>query len=144
MLLIDEIKASSSITEFQRNFFKSLDRYDIHDVKGVRLLTKLRLKFSALIDHCFRIRLDCLTPLCNCGVEKEDNEHYLLHRLKFDLMRADLFDQLSEIPTLDIDGMNSKILCSLLSYECSQLDSVNNRMILDASISYIKKKKHFQ
>ena len=45
---------------------------------------------------------------------------------------------------LDIDGMNSKILCSLRLYGCSQLDNVTNRMILDDSISYINKTKRFQ
>ena len=82
--------------------------------------------------------------MCDCGAEKEDNECYLLHRPKFDLIHADLFGQLSEIPALDIDGINSKILCSLLLYGCSQLDNVTNRMILDAAISYIKKTKRFQ
>ena len=82
--------------------------------------------------------------MCNCGAAKEDNEHYLLHCPKFDLIRAYLFGQLSEIPALDIDGMNSKILCSLLLYGCSQLDTVTNRMILDATISYIKKTRRFQ
>ena len=84
------------------------------------------------------------STMCNCGAEKEDNEHYLLHCPIFDLTRADLFGQLSEIPALDIYGMNSKILCSLLLYGCSQLDNVTNRMILDSTVSYIKKTKRFQ
>ena len=75
--------------------------------------------------------------MCNCGAEKEDNEHYLLHSPKFDSMRADLFCQLSEILALDIDGMNSTTLCTLLLYGSSKLDNSTNRMILDASI-YIK------
>ena len=59
-------------------------------------------------------------------------------------MRADLFGQLSEIPALDIVGMNSITLCSLLLYGCSQLGNITGRMILDSSISYIKKTKRFQ
>ena len=148
-LLSDEIEDSLTITEFKRKLLAIIrplgkSCYDIHDIKGVTLLTKLCLKFSALKDTCFRHRLDCLTPMCNCGAEKENNEHYLLHCPNFDLMRADLFGQLTEIPALDIDGMNSKILCSLLLYGCSQLDNVTNRMILDASVSYINKTKRFQ
>ena len=148
-LLSDEIKNAVSIAEFKRKLLaiirplgKSI--YGIHDIKGVTFLTKLRLKFSALKDHCFRHKLDCLTPMCNCGAEKEDNEHYLLHCPKFDSMRADLFCQLSEIPALDIDGMNSKTLCTLLLYGSSKLDNLTNRMILDASILYIKTTKRFQ
>ena len=71
--------------------------------------------------------------MSNCGIDKEDNEHYLLHCPKFDSMRADLLGQLSEIPALDIDCMNSTTLCSLLLYGSSQSDNVTNRMILDAS-----------
>ena len=148
-LLSDETKDSLSITEFKRKLLAIIrplgkSSYDIHDIQGVTLLTKLRLKFCALKDHCFRHRLDCLIPMCTCGAEKENNDHYLLHCLKFDLIRADLFGHLSEIPALDIDGMNSKILCSLLLYGCSQLDNVTNRMILGATISYIKKTRRFQ
>ena len=82
--------------------------------------------------------------MCNCGAEREDNEHYLPHYPMFDSMRADLFGQLSEIPALESDGMNSNTICSLLLYGCSQLDGATNRMILDATISYIKKPKRFQ
>ena len=145
----DEIKDALSITEFNRKLLaiiKQLGKscYGIHDIKGVTLLTKLRLKFSILKDHCFRHRLDCLTPIYNCGAEKEHNEHFFLHCPKFDLMRTDLFGQLSEIPALDIGGMNSNTLRSLLLYGCSQLDNVTYRMIVDVSISYIKKTKRFQ
>ena len=56
-LLSDEIKDSLSITEFKRKLLAIIRQfgkssYDIHDIKGVALLTKLRLKFSALKDHC--------------------------------------------------------------------------------------------
>ena len=103
------------------------------------LLTKLCLKFSALKNHCFWHRLNCLTPMCNYGAEREDNKHYLLHCPKFDSMHVDFLCQLSEILAMDIDGMNSKTLCSLLLYGCSQLDNITNRVILIASISYSKK-----
>ena len=59
-------------------------------------------------------------------------------------MHAELFGQLSEIPAFDINGMNSTTLCSLVLYDSSQVDIVTNRMILDATISYIKTTKRFQ
>ena len=70
--------------------------------------------------------------MCNCGAEKEDNKEYLVHCPTFEVMRADLFGHLSEMPALDIVSMNSKILCSILLYGWSQLDNVTDRMILDA------------
>ena len=83
-LLSDETKDPLSITKFKRKLLAIIrplgkSSYDTHGIRGVTLLTKLRLKFSAIKDHCFRHRLDFLTPMCNCGAEKEDNEHYLLH-----------------------------------------------------------------
>ena len=56
-LLSDEIKDYLSITEFKRKLLAIIRQfgkssYDIHDIKGVALLTKLRVKFSALNDHC--------------------------------------------------------------------------------------------
>ena len=106
--------------------------------------TKDSLSITEFKRKLLRHRLDCLTPMCNCGAEKEANEHFLLPCLKSDLMRANLFGQLSEIPALDIDGMNSNTLCSLLLYGCSQFDNLTNRMILDASILYTQKTKRFQ
>ena len=111
-VLSDDIKDALSITEFKRKLLAIIwplgkSSYDTHDIQGVTLLTELCLNFNALNDHYFRHRLDCLAPMCNCGAEKEDNEHYLLQCLKFDSMRADLFGQLSVIPALDSDGMNS-------------------------------------
>ena len=49
------------------------------DIEGVRYLTKLRLRFSLLNEQKFRHGFDSLTPLCACGMDKEDNEHFFLH-----------------------------------------------------------------
>ena len=62
-LLSGEIKDSLASTEFKRKLLAIIRPlgqycYDIHDIKGVTLLTKLRLKFRRLKDHCFRHRLD--------------------------------------------------------------------------------------
>ena len=45
----------------------------------------------------------------------EDNEHFLLHCPQFDVMRQDLFGQLSVIPGLNID-LDDKPLCDLLLF----------------------------
>ena len=43
--------------------------------------------------------LDCNEKIA----DKEDNEHFLLHCPQFDLMRQDLFEQLSVIPGLNVN-----------------------------------------
>ena len=78
-LLSDAINDSLTITELRCKLLAIIRPLgksccDIHESRGVTLLTKLCMNFSALKDHCFRHRLDCLTPMCTCGAEKEDNE----------------------------------------------------------------------
>ena len=53
--------------------------YNIYDIFGIKLLTRLRVNFSPLNEHRFRHNFDCLSPICICGTGKEDNEHYLLN-----------------------------------------------------------------
>ena len=89
--------------------------YNISDIEGVRLLTKLRLNFSVLNEHKFRNNFHSLTPFCVCGTDKEDNKHFLLRCPLFDSMRLDLFDQLSEIPVLNVN-LDDKYLCDLLLF----------------------------
>ena len=116
--------------------------YNITDIEGVRLLTKLRLKFSVLNEHKFRHNYYSLTPFCVCGTDKEDNEHFLLHYPLFDSMRLDLFDQLSEIPVLNVN-LDYKSLCDLLLFGDSHYNVIINRIILEATILFIKNTKIF-
>ena len=86
--------------------------YNIHDIFGIKLLTRLRVSFSPLNEHRFRHNFDCLSI---CGTGKEDNEHYLLHCPQFTTQRQDLLGQVSDVG-YDVASMNSKDLCHLLLY----------------------------
>ena len=113
--------------------------YGIRDIIGIRRLTKLRVEFSALNEHRFRHNFNCVSPLCLCGIGNEDNAHFLLHCHQFQEMRIDLLGQLSEIPGLDLTNMDSKALCELLLYGSPQLTIIDNRIILEATISFINR-----
>ena len=95
-----------------------------------------------LNEHKFRHNFDSLTPLCACGIENEDNEHFLLHCPQFHLMRQNLFGQLYHIPGL-ILNLDDKPLCELLLFGDTQLNVASNRKILEATISFIKDTKRF-
>ena len=88
--------------------------------------------------HCF----DSLTPSCACGTDKADNEHFLLQCPQFDSMRQDLFDQLSEVPGLNVD-LDDKLLCDMLMFGDSKNVVIINRIILEAKTSFIKNTKRF-
>ena len=53
-------------------------------------------------------------------------------------MRTDLFGQLADVPGLDITSMDSKDLGELLLYGTSDLNVVENTMIIEATISFIE------
>ena len=74
--------------------------------------------------------------------DMEDNEHFLLHCPQFDVMRQDLFGQLPVIPGLNID-LDDKPLCDSLLFGDSMNSVIINRIILEATISFIKNTKKF-
>ena len=79
----------------------------------------------------------CVSPLCLCGMGNEDNTHFLLHCNRFYEMRCDLLCQLSEIPGLDLTNIDSGALCELLLYGNPKLTIIDNRIILEATMSLI-------
>ena len=116
-----DIRNSTSIAEFKRKLQGIIrpaqkPTYSIHDIAGIRLLTKLRLNFSALNEHKFRHNFECLDPICACGTGKEDNEHFLLHCPLFELQRRDLLGQLGDLPGIDIVSLDSETICKLLLF----------------------------
>ena len=54
---------------------------------------------------------------------------------QFDLTRADLFGQLSEVPALNTDDIRATTLFSLFLYGSSHLNIITNLMILDTIVS---------
>ena len=98
---------------------------------------KLCVELSVLNEHRFCHNFDSVSPLCLCGLCNEDNAHFLLHCHRCHEMRCDLLNRLSEIPGLDLANMDSKALCELLPYGSPQLTIIDNRMILEATLSFI-------
>ena len=64
-----------------KDFFslKQKSSFAMHDPAGVKLLSRLRLKFSHLNEHKFRHNFkDALSPMCDCGSETETTDHFFL------------------------------------------------------------------
>ena len=72
----------------------------------------------------------------------EDTEHYLLHCPQFCSLRQTLLGQISDVG-FDIASMCTKDLCCLLLYGKPNGSTIVNRMILEATISFIKISKRF-
>ena len=110
-MLDDDIKNSQSIFEFKRKLLANIRPsknhfYDVFDIEGIK---NLRVNFSPLNEQRSRHNFDCSSPTCIGGRGTEDNEHFLLHCHQFDLMRRDLFSQLT-VPGLEINELNSNAL----------------------------------
>ena len=118
-LLEEDTRNSVSIGEFKRKLLIQIrppcrSVYNVHNVTGIRNLTRLRVGFSPLNEHRFRHNFDCLSPFCVCGIGNEDNEHFLLHCPLFDNARRDLFGQLRDIPLLNFSVLDNEALSNLL------------------------------
>ena len=70
-----------------------------------------------------------------------DLEHFLLHCPRFEMMRGDLLCQLSHIPGIDITLMDSKSLWQLLLFGSTNLNVVENRIVVEATMAYMNATK---
>ena len=142
-LLDSEIQNSASISQFKAKLLSIIRPvknpiYRISDILGVRLLTRLRVQFSALNEHRFRHAFDCLTPICICGLSKESNEHFLLHCPQHHAYRMDLFGQLSEIPGIGFASLDDESRCNILLYGSPNCTIMENTIILESTITFIQ------
>ena len=118
--------------------------YNIFDPKDLAFLTRLRLGVSHLNEHRFRHNFqDCLNPLCSCSLEIEDTSYYILHChctyfcTHFSHHFVDLMISVKSICD-NFDSMPDNVKEDLLVYGDSRFDENKNRVILKATINYIK------
>ena len=64
----------------------------------------------------------------------EDNEHYFLHWARFNQLREDLFGTVTEVSGIDIANLDSETLCNFLLYGSSNMNMIDNRIIIEATI----------
>ena len=108
------IQSWQNISEFKRKLTQSVRPsknaiFNIHDIMGKKLLSRLRVEFSDLRHHKFRHNFNCSDPSCLCLTGIEDDKHFLLHCPRFATQRRDLLDLVSSL-TLK--------LCAFLQKSC--------------------------
>ena len=81
-----KIKNSESIETYKKRFLSFTrpspnSTFNCHNLKGIKLLSRLRLSLSHLREHKFKHSFqDSFNPFCSCGKgEVETSSHYLLH-----------------------------------------------------------------
>ena len=90
--------------------------YNINDAIGIKLITRLRLGFSHLCEHKFKHNFrDRLNLLCSCSIEVEPTSHYFLLCHSFDVLRATLMNDLSNIDS-DLLTLRDENFTNILLY----------------------------
>ena len=118
--------------------------FNIHDLDGVKLLTRLRVEFSDLRSHRFHNNFHCPDPFCLCKTGIEDNEHFLLHCLCFTSQRKGLLDLVSSLTGIEVMHLSSKELCRLLLCGCNDLSVIVNHGIIEETIKFIRGTGRFE
>ena len=146
--LEESIRDSESISVFKNKLLSLIrpvgkDIFNILDPNGIKFLTRLRLGLSHLNEHRFRHNFkECVNPLCSCSLEVEDTLHYLLHCHHFELFRVDLMNSVNTISD-KFDSLSQNDKKDVLLYGDPYLDGNKNKLILEATITYIKRSERF-
>ena len=146
--LDSSLRSIASLANFKSELIKSIrppkrSLFNISDIVGIRLLTRLRLGFSHLREHKFRHNFNTNNSKCAFGDGDETTEHYLLRCQKFNIVRSILFDKLSDILNIDVKLLPEHRLVNILLYGDNTYNEIANRLILEATISFIKLSKRF-
>ena len=142
------IRNAESVSLFKSwllSFIRPIPRSlcNIFDPKGLQFLTRLRLGFSHLNEHRFRHNFqNYLNLLCSYSFEIEDTSHYLLHCHHFSYHRVYLMTSVKSFCD-NFESMPDNAKKDLLLFSDSKFDGNKNKVILEATISYIKNSGRF-
>ena len=123
--------------------FKQKSLFSIHDPVGVKLFTRLRLRFSHLNEHkfCHNFK-DTPSPMCDCGSETETTRHFVLRCPFFSKQRQELLNSLFDID-LSLSNLDEKSLLDIILFGSEKFKDSINKEILFHSINFIKATERF-
>ena len=117
--------------------------FECHNPKGIKLVTRLRLRLSHLRENKFKHSFqDTLNPICSCGLDTETTSHYFLHSLLFHAERCTLLNNINEIDSVIFNKSDSVVTRIMLYGNESFKDEVN-LLILNATIDFVSSTNRF-
>ena len=135
------VRNAKSINIFKKSIVsekKENSLFCIYDPLGVKLLTRLRLRFSHLNEHKFRHGFsDTINPMCACGTEIETTEHFLLRCQFYSTQRLELFEKLEKVEP-NFLSLSAKNQVLILLYGSWAISENLNQEILKNVIFYLK------
>ena len=124
-----------NLLNFIRPFANSI--FNIHNLYGIKLLTRLHLGLCHLCDHKFKYWFqDTLNPLCNCGNDTETITHFFLHCPIFHTPRRILLSNIRNINEQILSHAEDQLIQVFL-YDNPNCNFIVNRLKLNATIEYL-------
>ena len=142
-----EVKESNSKTIFKKRILniirpKKASYFGMRCNDRVRYLTMLRVELSPLRDHKFRHGfLDTSNNKCLVCGAKEDTRHYLTSCISFNLSRATLMQNVSEVVNFDMSNLLDKEVVHTFLFGRVDLNDQKKLLILNFVVDFIVKTK---
>ena len=145
-----DLRNTISISAFKNKISKIFRKeeksiFGISDKLGLKWLFQLRVGLSSLNDHkfrhCFR---DTPNGNCACNRELETTTHFLLYCGLYDEPRRFLFGIINPIlQNHQLGNVNEYDLTNALLYGFSKLSRAENRLIVNATLTFLHASKRF-
>ena len=84
------------------------------------------------------------SPLCSCKEETEATVHFFLHCPLYLVHRNNLLGELSNILNNDVRQLPDDHLCDLILLGSPSYNEIANKMILEATVSFVIYTKRFK
>ena len=116
----------------------------IHHPRGLKLLTRLRLGLSHLLEHKFRHNVnDTIDSFCLCSTNcLETTEHFLLHCPIYASFCLDLFANLRNNNILLLP-LNKTSIVQFFLYGSENYDHTDNNFIISCTIDFTIQSRRF-
>ena len=143
------IRTSKSLHVLKKNILKFIrpttnNIYNIHNPKGLKYLTRLRLGFSHLREHKFKHNFQAtIDPFCDCRSDIESVNHSLLHCPNFVNERETLRNKIKNIDSKILE-MEDNCVTRILLFGENSYNVPVNASILSATIEFLISSKRFE
>ena len=114
-----------------------------HNSKGIKLITRLRLRLSHLGEHKFKHSFqDSLDLLCSCYLNIESTTHFLLYCPMYITERHTLLSTVKNIHN-NLLRLCEPVLIRTLLFGNNSFDTNASTNVLNANIEYILSTRRF-
>ena len=118
--------------------------FNFHNLRGAKLLTRLKLGLSHLHQHKFKHGFqDRIKPICSCVNDIETSAHFLLHCPHYSNERSIFLNTIRNI-NWNIFDKNDLQITETFLYGDSSLNDKSNIFILNATIDFLFVTKRFE